>query len=597
MNKSSRPTWGEGIKSGFHGLKGVTQGVVTLYLSTCNVGISVQRRAGIATRGRNVNSTTGPVSLGSYIKMVRSHWKLVLLATLAFMTVGAGYVVLAPEVYHSTALVATGDSAASEVLGGRYKSYLDRERLLANEINFANGDEVTAGLEERFGVVPDVSVRKSDDSDTLIFTSSAPTPREAADWANAWAEEYVEARSAQALSSIDTAKAELGVRLEDLRVQRAALRQPIDVLEDRAIGTEGTELTLIQNEIRRTEAQIAPELVLIDSEIRTLSANITTLQVQSQAQAGNQGLFQTAAPPLEPDQPSLPISVALGGVIGLIIGISLALIADQMNTSIKTLDDLREAVDVPVLAVIPRPRRGMDDTAIAMITLQNPADPIASGYHQLRTSLQFTMMSQQINSVLVTSADASEGKSTSSVNLAFAMAAAGISTFLTDADYRRPKIHRLFGIPAEPGASNFLLEGGSLYETARAVEGTDGHLTVLTTGNIPPSPADFFSSGLYSKVVKSLKAEAEIVIFDGPPILPVADSVSLSTEVDAVILAVRADSTKADHLRLAVERIRQVGGNVVGTVLVGAKKSGGAYASEYHYSDAESRKYLSLPSG
>ena len=202
-----------------------------------------------------------------------------------------------------------------------------------------------------------------------------------------------------------------------------------------------------------------------------------------------------------------------------------------------------------------------------LVTLSDPRSPAAEAYRTLRTNLMFTSVDQPLATLLVTSAVPEEGKSTTLANLAVTLAQGGRSTIVVDCDLRRPRQHEIFGVPAQPGLSDLVLarEG----EPALAETGVE-NLWLLPAGTLPPNPADLLSSRRLEAVIEQLKARADYVLFDAPPVIAVTDAALLASKLDGVLLVMSAGQTRRDHAQRAKDLLEKIHVRLVGAVLTNA---------------------------
>ena len=214
-----------------------------------------------------------------------------------------------------------------------------------------------------------------------------------------------------------------------------------------------------------------------------------------------------------------------------------------------------------------------------LVTLSDPRSPAAEAFRTLRTNLIFSTLDRPITTLLVTSAapDAAfpAGKSVALANLAVTMAQGGRKTILVDCDLRRPHQHELFGVSDKPGLTSVILGEGDPALAATGVEG----LSLLPAGPLPPNPADLLSSRRMESLISNLKSQADIVLFDAPPIVAVTDAALLASKLDGVLLVVSAGQTKRDHAQRAKELLEKINVRLVGAVLTNAAvdTSMGAY--------------------
>lgn len=208
-------------------------------------------------------------------------------------------------------------------------------------------------------------------------------------------------------------------------------------------------------------------------------------------------------------------------------------------------------------------------TAPTLITLRDPRSPAAEAYRTLRTNIQFSSLDRPIKTLLATSTAADEGKSTTVANLAVTMAQAEQRVILVDCDLRRPSLHTLFSLPNEVGLTSAILDqqqnGLPLQET-----GVPG-LSLLTSGPLPPRPADLLGSRRMEALITQLSAAADIVLFDTPPVIAVTDAAVLATRLDGVLLVLEAGKTRRDRAREARRRLEKVNAHIVGVVLNNAR--------------------------
>ena len=209
-------------------------------------------------------------------------------------------------------------------------------------------------------------------------------------------------------------------------------------------------------------------------------------------------------------------------------------------------------------------------TTDAIITLTDPRSNAAEAYRTLRTNLEFSSVDGQLTTLLVTSSAPTDERSAIVANLAVAMADGDRPVILVDADLRRPSLHSLFGLPNETGFTNLFKDDEALRNPPlQAIPHTS--LRVLTSGPLPPIPSQLLASQKMSAVIQRLAELAEVVIFDAPPLVTVNDASLLASQVDGVLLVVKAGGTKRDHVKAAKSRLEKVNARLVGAVLTNAR--------------------------
>lgn len=224
-----------------------------------------------------------------------------------------------------------------------------------------------------------------------------------------------------------------------------------------------------------------------------------------------------------------------------------------------------------------------DDRPSTLITLSNPRSPISEAYRTLRTNLEFSSLDKPIGSMVVTSAAPEEGKSTTLANLAVTIAQAGKRVILIDCDLRRPSLHQIFGAKATPGFTDMMRED-ALMKNPPLQETNVPALRLLASGTIPPNPSELLASRRMSDVIAALQTQADIILFDAPPVIAVTDAAVLASKVDAVLLVVSAGKTKREHAKKAKALLEKVNARLIGTVLNNVKGEASLYQ---YYSNAE----------
>ncbi len=532
------------------------------------------------------------LELTDYLRILRRRWLWMLLVIALVVSAATAFTLTQEARYSATAQVSLGNSAAQDaVLGGSLVNVPTASRELSNELNLAVSDQVRLQVVDELGAEPEVAVTAEDSSDAIRFTATADDADEAALAANTWAEIYVETKREEATTSIDEAIRAFQDDLAGLRADRQELRAPLDEAEDRLVLAETPEeRVILQSDVDRLREDLAPELDLLDAQVQALAQNITDLEVTSRlASTGTARLVQVAAPPQSPTNAPLSRNLFLALIVGVIVGAAVALLAENLDRTIKGPDDLA-ALGIPLLGVVPAPGKQLPTVELPLATMRHTGTPTAEAYQKVRTAVEFALIGRKINSLLVTSPNQSEGKTTLSSNLAWAMSAIDHRVALVDVDFRRPRIHEVYQCNPHPGLSDNLLSGIPLNQLAlRVEEHGSRNLIVIPTGTQPPSPGDFVASPPFSSLIRFLEKEADLVILDAPPVLPVSDALSISRQVDAVILVAKAGQTTRERLVDTVESLRQVGADLLGVCLVGVKTKVDPYGTAAGYEAGTTR--------
>ena len=263
-----------------------------------------------------------------------------------------------------------------------------------------------------------------------------------------------------------------------------------------------------------------------------------------------------------PVTPRKSLDLGLGLLVGLTIGIAAAVLRERFSKGARTTDDLTNLSGLPVLGEILLDRGAKSHP---LIIGDSRGSARNESYRKLRTALQFVDVDSTVRVILVTSAVAGEGKSTTCANLAAAFAENGQRVLLIEADLRRPKVADLFGFEREVGLSNVLAGQVALEE---ALQGWgDSALTVLPSGMVPPNPSELLGSAHMAKLVSKTREMFDVVVIDSPPLLPVTDAAVTSANADGVVLVVRAAKTSKNQVDKALESLKAVDARVFGAVL------------------------------
>jgi capsular exopolysaccharide synthesis family protein len=332
----------------------------------------------------------------------------------------------------------------------------------------------------------------------------------------------------------------------------------------------------------------------------SLLKHVKDATVSAGLRATNLHVLDTASPPAIPARPNKVLNIALGLIAGLVIGVTIAFVQEDLDYSIKTTEEVERLIGAPSLAVIPRVGstgsrlyglskardRTAENAAPARAILENPNSILAESYRALRTSVLFSRAPRPPKTVLVTSPQPNEGKTCTSLNLALALARQGARVLIIDADLRKPDIAESLGVDNGTGLSGVLTGAYSLESSLRQVE-MPLDLSVLAAGPRPPNPSELLSSPAMERILRELNERFDHIVLDSPPLLMVTDATILSTLVDGVILVVESGLTSRDALLRAHKTIKISGGRVLGVVLnkVNLRQNGyNRYYAKYYSS-------------
>jgi capsular exopolysaccharide synthesis family protein len=290
---------------------------------------------------------------------------------------------------------------------------------------------------------------------------------------------------------------------------------------------------------------------------------------------------RVAEPGKTPVKPQKTLNIILGIVFGLLVGIGLAFFIEYLDTSVKTIDDVERALQAPVIGVIPQD--------VGYLLDEGPDSRHAEAYRVLRTNIMFSRKDDKLNTIVVVSAGAGEGKSTTTLNLATVFAQAGNRVLVVDSDLRRPTLHKLLRVGNSLGLTNYLLKQNTLEEVIQTTAVPTLHL--MASGKLPNSSMSILNSSQMKDMVAELKRRYDFVFFDSPPILGVSDASVLASEMDMVIQVIQYRRYPQPMNIRAKQSIEKVGGKLIGIVLNNINMS--QDESYYYYSGYYHNYYYS----
>ncbi|WP_448073289.1 polysaccharide biosynthesis tyrosine autokinase [Georgenia yuyongxinii] len=313
----------------------------------------------------------------------------------------------------------------------------------------------------------------------------------------------------------------------------------------------------------------------IAAELATTAADLTPERPD-----GSDAVRATVvSPAAEPDAPSSPVlsrNLVIGGLLGLLLGAGMAFLREILDTRVRTGADVAELSDVAVIASVPYE----DSPAQHRVFLsEDPFGARAEAVRRLRTNLQFVSLSDRPRSIVVTSPTAGEGKSTTAVNLAVALADAGSRVILVDGDLRRPSVAAYMGLEGSVGLTTVLIGRAEVDDVVQPWG--DSTLDVLSSGQVPPNPSELLGSSAMRNLLEHLTDTYDYVVLDSPPLLPVTDAAVLSTLAGGTIMVIGSGTTHKAQVRESLTSLASIGTRPVGLVLNKAPVEG---RDRYYYS-------------
>jgi len=357
------------------------------------------------------------------------------------------------------------------------------------------------------------------------------------------------------------------------------------------------ELTQQQTKDLITMASMTADLEADKQYLATYTQKLRELTAASSGGiSGDVSVSTYSRLPREPIGPQRMRSIIVAFLLSLVAGIGLAFLLDFLDDTLKSLDDVDRYIRLPTLALIPaarneRPRlRGTgpndaapaDTTALAMVG--DARSPVAESYRHLRTSLLLSSAGTPPRTILVTSSQPSEGKTTTAINTAFMLAQTGAEVLIIDGDLRRPRLHAHFNIPNVRGLTNCLSGESRDLDALIQTSEKQPNLKLLPSGPIPPNPAELLGSDEMRRLLASLSEKFTHIVVDSPPAISFTDASILSTVVDGVILVVHGGRSSRAVVRRTKQQLMDVGANIFGVVLNNVKVESHDYYYQGYYS-------------
>jgi len=377
--------------------------------------------------------------------------------------------------------------------------------------------------------------------------------------------------------------------VKTLDTQIAAWRGEIESLNARV-----HKMPAVQQDALRLERDVKVN----NEAYQSLRNNALQLQLIREGKVGNVRLIDEAVAPEVPVKPKRSLVLALAAVLGLLGGVALALSRNALNRGIRDPQEVEAQTGLSVYSTIPlsATQEVLDRTTkeqrpgVHLLAAQDPQDPAVESLRSLRTALQFAMLEAPNNRVLITGATPAVGKSFVSANFAAILARAGKRVLLIDGDMRKGHLNHYFDIERERGLSEVI--AGNMPVSAAIRKALLPNLDLMTTGVLPPNPAELMMSAALVEVLEDVSSQYDLVIVDTPPVLVAADTAGIATQAGTVLLVARAGITQMGELREAGRRLAHAGKTVTGVLFNAMDLSRRHYGTYgYKYGGYKYRQY------
>lgn len=523
------------------------------------------------------------MELRQYFTIILRWLWLIVLGTL--LAGGTAYVVSknTTPIYRATTTLLISQARTPAALD--YTAILTSERLAKTYAELLTKrpvlEEVAKrlGLELKDGKFPaTLNVQPVRDTQLIGLSVEGEDPQLAAQIANTLPEVFIEQNQTLQLGRFASSKESLAKQLAIIEEDMKATQQAIAALQNSPSAVDQAELTRLRSTLTQYQTSYA-NLLKSYEEIRLAEAQAMD----------NVVVAEPAVVPRYPVKPNTLLNTLLAAVVGCMLAVGVAFLIEYLDDTIKTSEDVSQTLGLSTLGAITRIEARTSEEKV--VTALQPRSPISEAYRALRTNIQFSAVDRPLKTLLVTSANPLEGKSTTVANLGVVMAQAGLSVILVDSDLRRPNLHKFFGVDNKQGLTDALLQSTPNldgYLQGTAIE----NLQVLASGPLPPNPSELLGSQRMRDLVEQLKGKADVLLFDSPPVLAVTDAAVLANQVDGVLLIVDAGTTRREAASRARETMAKVGASLLGVALnkLSARGAGGYYYYYYYSSEGEGKE-------
>jgi succinoglycan biosynthesis transport protein ExoP len=515
------------------------------------------------------------MELRQYWNLLRKWmWLMVLGTVLAGGTSFAVNRNMTPVYQASTTLLVTPGSTQSL---DNYTSLITSERLAQTYAQLLQSAPVLEKTFERLGTVApqdagfSIAAEPVQNTQLISLRVTGTNPDRITEAANTLVAVFIEWQNQVQRSRYAESKANLTAEMERVQGNIQEVEAGLQALKAQGDSAD-------PNEVSRLESQLAQ----YNNNYSVLLNSFSNIGLAEANTGDTITVVSPAVRPAAPIRPRVMQNTLLAAVVGGMLAVGVAFLVEYLDDTVKDPNDLAVA-DLNTIAAVQQVSLNGQGTA-ALFAIQQPKSLVSESYRTLRTNLQFSSPDKPLRTVVVTSALATEGKTTTAANLAVVMAQAGKQVVLLDGDLRRPALHKVFGLANRAGLTTALVEDNPQLSGYLQDSGVE-NLRVLTTGPIPPNPQELLGSQRMRDLLRRLQEEAEVVVVDSPPTLVVADANVLASLTDGVLMVVNAGHTRRAAVQQAAEGLRQVGAHLLGGVLNRVNTRGGRNYYYYYYQD------------
>jgi capsular exopolysaccharide synthesis family protein len=348
----------------------------------------------------------------------------------------------------------------------------------------------------------------------------------------------------------------------------------------RAIAAQRSRLTVLPEQQYRL-AQLQRNVQIAEKTYLLVQDRYPQLRIAEESTLANAQVIEPALLPKAPVSPKKKLNFVLAVLVGLMLGVGIAALQEALDDTITSGEDVERELSLPLLGVV----QEIPEVDERSLVHAGNFSGVAEAFRMIRSNVKFLAVDKAVHTLMVTSTLKGEGKSTTSANLAVALARDGRRVTLVDADLRRPTVHKQFGLANGAGLTSAIAGGMPIAEVS--LDAGIENLRIVTAGPIPPNPAELLDSARFARIVEELRTTNDIIVFDAPPVLGVADASVLAGRVDGVALVVASGAVERKAARRAVQMLQQARANLLGVILNKVSSGIGSYYDYYYYHYAE----------
>jgi len=584
------------------------------------------------------------VELKYYISILKRWAWLLILGLILGATGGYGGSLYQTAIYQTSTrvLVMSAPQQSSSDL-----TYLNEQQLTQTYMQLLTTTPILEGTSERLGysvLAKQIKVQQSQGTQIIEITVEDTDPQHAVDIANTLVtilleeseklqagrystmEESLQAQITQMESQIVSLQSQVEKvstqsvqdQLNDVEAQMVPLQEEVSTIQQELATLNPAYTQEQKKRVAELETQLAKIQPLLDL-YQQIYSNLVVLGTPNEGGNNNTRLTQSqttlalyqqiyvnllssmesvrlarlqntptivqieaATFPSEPIRPRPLTNTMLSGAVGLMLAAGIIFLVEYLNDTLKNPEDIQRHLDLPVIGYIAE-MKVSSKSAEALYVAKQPRSPVTEAFRALRTNLEFAGVDQPLRTLLVTSPGPNEGKTTTAINLAAIIAQGNKKVVLLDADLRRPRVHRFLSLSNQIGLSDLFRGNLELSSVKREVE-ENPNLQVITSGNLPPNPAELLGSERMDQILGEITSTAEMVIIDSPPSL-VSDATILSAKVDGVILVLQPGKTDIASAKASLELLHRAEARVLGVVFNRIPRNRADYYGGYsHYS-------------